>query len=267
MLPYVELLGKQIPMYGVCLMTGILIAGVFAYLESKKRGVIPENLIIIAATAIGLGMVGAKGMYIIVSYSPAELIGIIKEKNFSLLLQGGFVFYGGLIFGILGAVLGCKMASVQIGDYENIVVKYIPLAHAFGRIGCFCAGCCYGAPADGGWGVVYSNPLSNAPTGMELLPVQLYEAFFNVVVFIVLWSIDKRNPENKVMLPMYLGIYAVERFILEFLRFDKERGFLWGISTSQLISIVLFIMAIVLFVIRFRKNKKQCQSRSKDVFY
>ena len=123
MLPYVELLGKQIPMYGVCLMTGILIAGVFAYLESKKRGVIPENLIIIAATAIGLGMVGAKGMYIIVSYSPAELMGIIKEKNFSLLLQGGFVFYVGVIFGILGAVLGCKMASVQIGDYENIVVK------------------------------------------------------------------------------------------------------------------------------------------------
>ncbi len=262
MFPYIEILGRQIPMYGVCLMAGILIAAIFAYLESKKRGMIPENLIIIAVTAIGLGMVGAKGMYIIVSYSPAELMNIIKGKDFSLLIQGGFVFYGGLIFGILGAVLGCKIASAKIGDYENVMVKYIPLAHAFGRMGCFCAGCCYGAPTDEVWGVVYSNPLSNAPTGVELLPVQLYESFFNIVVFIILWAIDKRNPENGVMLPMYLGIYAIGRFILEFLRFDKERGFLRGISTSQLISIVLFITAIVLFVIRFRKRKRQYQSHS-----
>lgn len=89
-------------------------------------------------------------------------------------LLGGFVFYGGLFGALLAAFLYCRTSRISFSAVLTQLLPVIPLIHAFGRIGCFCSGCCYGRPSQR-FGIAFSHALA-APNGVKLLPVQLYEA-------------------------------------------------------------------------------------------
>ncbi len=261
MFPYFKIYNKIIPLYGLCITIGIIFAAAFMILDCKKRKLLWEDGVIISATGLGMGFLGAKLLYIFVTFTPMQLIQIIKNGNFNEISNGGFVFYGGLIFGILGAFLGAKIAKAQLKSFENILVKEIPFVHGFGRIGCFFAGCCYGKPTDSVFSVVFTRPISDVPTGICLIPVQIYEAFFNFVLFMTLAIIDIKKPNNKFILPLYLSMYSVERFIIEFFRYDYVRGGICGLSTSQWISIGIFVSALMLGIKRINniENKsRQC---------
>ena len=127
-----------------------------------------------------------------------------------------------------------------------------PLFHTFGRIGCFLGGCCYGIPCD--FGFVYTqNPIAMA-NGVRRFPVQLLEALFCFFLFLLLFSLFRRGRCKNRLLALYLGIYSVGRFFLEYLRGDDYRGFLWGLSTSQLISILL-LTGVLLYLAAARHKK------------
>ena len=248
MFPYLDIMNIKIPMYGICLTLGIFCSFFFALKECKKEKLVSEDLIIIAATGLLLGLTGAKITYIFITFSFTDLINIISMRNFDLIINGGFVFFGGLIGGILGAVLGAKIAKTKLRLYENILVKAIPLSHAFGRIGCLCAGCCYGKPSDSILSVTYTHPISDAPTGIPLIPIQAYEAILNLIIFVILIFVDKKYPKNNILPFLYIGLYSIIRFITEFFRYDAIRGTVGVLSTSHVIAIILLaISAILLF--------------------
>lgn len=251
MQPYIEILGKTFPMYGMCIVMGMLVAALFMVYDCKKNNVLWENAVIIGLFGVVVGFLGAKLLYLFVTYTPGEIIDIIKEGELDTVLNSGFVFYGGLIFGIAGAFLGAKFLKVSVWDYENVLIKIIPLVHGFGRIGCFCAGCCYGKTTDSPVHVIFEEPISDAPVGVPLIPVQLYEAGFNFALFFVLWFID-RKLNSKLLLPIYILAYGIERFAMEFLRDDEIRGIYFGLSTSQWISLGMCLIG-VLFLL-YRKN-------------
>ncbi len=248
MFPYFNVMNRLVPAYGVCVVLGILVASAFVFFRCRASGLCFENALIIGVTGIGIGLACAKILYLFVSFSLSEIIVFIKSGDFSVIANGGFVFYGGFIGGVIGALIGAKIAGVKIVDYENSLCMAIPIAHFFGRIGCFCAGCCYGKPCSAEIGVIYTNPIGYAPTGVPLLPVQLYEAVYNLIIFVILFLIDK-NTKRK-LLPYYLMLYAAGRFVLEFFRYDCVRGMYFGLSTSQLISVALIFVSIILFVFR-----------------
>lgn len=253
MLPFIKIFGFTVPMYSLCIEVGIFFAVLFLFYDCKHKNLLWNDAVIIGVTGIGIGFAGAKLMYVITAYSPHEIGEIILGGKWEYITNGGFVFYGGFIFGIVGAVVGTRITGSSLSVYENVLIKLIPLVHSFGRFGCFCAGCCYGKPTKAGFGVVYTNPVSDAPCGIELLPVQLYEAVFNLLLFAVMVLIDKKNPSNRILLPVYLLGYSIERFIIEYFRYDEIRGsFLW-LSTSQWISVGLFMAG--LFVILIRRKK------------
>lgn len=254
MLPYLNIFGKQIPMYGLMIVSGILLSALLMVADCRRRRLLWEDAVIIGTTGLGCGMVGAKLLYIFVTFTPAELLKIVIDGKTGLLLRGGFVFYGGLIAGVLGAVLGARLAKEKLSRFENVLIKAIPLSHAFGRVGCFFAGCCYGKPTESAFSVVYQNPISDAPRGVPLMPVQLYEAAFDLVLFAVFWAIDKKYPKNHMLLPLYLILYSIERFLMEFLRYDAVRGGIFGLSTSQWISLLLFSLGA--WIIIYRKQRK-----------
>ncbi len=255
MLPYICFLGKTVRMYGLCIAVGMVVAGFFMAFECKKKKLLWENALIAMATAIGTGFIGSKILYLAVTFTPQELLEIIKQGKTHDILSGGFVFYGGLICGVLGALLGIRVANCRMTDYENVLIKTVPLAHGFGRIGCFCAGCCYGKPTAGILHVIYSHPVSDAPVGVPLVPVQLYEALFNFILFFVLLAIDRKYPKNRILLPVYILAYSAERFIIEFFRYDAARGFWLGLSTSQWISAAVFAAGAVLLAVRVSQKK------------
>lgn len=238
------------------MMLGILIAGVLAICLGKKRGVLLEDILIVGAIAIGFALVCGGLLYIFVTYSLSEIWAMIKSCNFEF-LTSGIVFYGGLIGGIFGALLGCKIAGCKLSTLESVVIPFIPLGHAIGRIGCMMAGCCHGMEYTGFLSVYYTNSITGLSPEQGYFPVQGLEALLNVGVclFLIWYERRKRRPMD--LLFAYLGLYAVERFVLEYFRGDSIRGIYFGLSTSQWISVGLLAVSAVHFLFLRRRMAKK----------
>ncbi len=132
----------------------------------------------------------------------------------------------------------------------------IALGQAIGRIGCFMAGDDYGSPTHLPWAVTFTHPdaaeIGGAPLGVPLHPVQLYESLICLAIFFFLvWMTRRKRFDGQIIL-LYSGLYAVARFLLEFVRGDADRGFLLGglLSTSQFIALAVLLLVIPLFVKR-----------------
>ena len=157
------------------------------------------------------------------------------------------MFYGSLIGGLLMVYIYCRKYKVSIPDLSVVVVPTIPLIHAFGRLGCFFAGCCYGIQYGGPASITFkSSPV--APNGVSLFPVQLVESAINLVIFMVLILYRRKNRNYKGIIILYLLLYSVSRFALEFVRGDIIRGFIFGLSTSQWISLLIIIFITAYYI-------------------
>lgn len=255
MLPFINVFGLNIPMYGLMMAVGFIGGSGIAYIRARRVGLIGENLIIILACALGCAILGGGLLYVLVTYTPTEIIALIKEGNWNAMT--GIVFYGALIGGTLGALLGSVIARDDIRNYLDVAVPIVPLGHAFGRIGCFCAGCCYGRPTNSAIGVVYARAVGGAPSGVRLLPVQLFEAGADIIVFLILISVSAKTKSRYLTTCLYCILYGIVRFILEFYRYDSIRGMAAGLSTSQWISIVMVAGGIIGAVIIYLKSVGQ----------
>lgn len=255
MLPFIDVFGLNIPMYGLMMAIGFIGGSTIAYIRARRVGLIGENLIIILACALGCAILGGGLLYVLVTYTPTEIIALIKEGNWNAMT--GIVFYGALIGGTLGALLGSVIAGDDIRNYLDVVVPIVPLGHAFGRIGCFCAGCCYGRPTDSAIGVIYTQAVGGAPPGVRLLPVQLFEADADIIIFLILISVSAKTKSRYLTTCLYCILYGIARFILEFYRYDSIRGIAAGLSTSQWISIAMVAGGIIGAVIIYLKSVGQ----------
>ena len=130
----------------------------------------------------------------------------------------------------------------------NVITPGFAIFHVFGRMGCFFGGCCYGKIAT--WGIaLYDEP------GVLRIPIQLIESGCILLIFIVLLYIDKKI-KNISLLSVYLAMYAICRFVLEFFRGDAIRGIWWGISTSQIISLLILLALLIRFIFKRKPMKK-----------
>lgn len=246
MLPYISFGDRLIPMYGVCMVVGILISSYIAFMRTKQADGDSNSLIVVTASAIGCGLFGAKLLYIAVTYGVGNALRQVLSGDFSCLIEGGQVFYGGLIGGIVGAILGAWFTHDNLALYCDAIVPCIPLGHAFGRLGCFFAGCCYGMPYEG----IGSLSFPAVGINYQTFPVQLLEMAINIGIFVYLIFYTHKGHKRYHVLYLYLMIYAISRFTLEFMRGDLVRGISNGLSTSQWISIGLFIISILLMLPR-----------------
>ncbi len=151
---------------------------------------------------------------------------------------GGSVFYGGLLGGLLFGFIYIKKSKLELFYYDAATVQ-IPLFHCFGRIGCFLSGCCYGIESK--FGLTYTKAIVDSANGVSRFPVQLLEAGYNILLFILLYKLFKKNKFKGKLINVYLFLYPIGRFIFEFFRGDNYRGFIFGLSTSQIISIIILI--------------------------
>ena len=191
------------------------------------------------------GVVGSKVLFAITQIP--WLIKHFSIENMILLIpQSGFVFYGGL-FGVIFTLMFLTRndADMRKKVFE-ISVPAMPLFHAFGRIGCFLAGCCYGKKL--------STPIVIGTIEFARIPVQIIESMAEFILFIVLFILSKKNRDID-LLRIYLVIYAVICFADEFLRGDKIRGIYGGVSTAQWISlIILFVYGFEYIKGRYSKK-------------
>lgn len=198
------------------------------------------------------GFIGAKILFCIVEYESflADPLGTFISGN-------GFVVYGGIIGGVAGAYLYCKKKGHDFLRYFDLIMPSIALAQGFGRIGCFLAGCCYGMETDLPVGVVFTHS-ELAPNGVKLLPTQLMSSAGDFLIAIVLIILAKKITEKGKIGILYVILYSVGRFTVEFFRNDA-RGSIGALSTSQFISIFTFVAGVIIYIWISKRNKKESE--------
>ncbi len=258
MLPFIEITDElRLPSYGVMAVLGFVLAlAVAFYVAGIVR--VHEYDVLFASLYAGLGLIiGAKVVYFItVIPTIADNWEVYQSDLMRLFFDGfgGFVFYGGLIGTLIGIYVYSRLQRMPVGPFYDIVVTAIPVMHGIGRIGCLMAGCCYGCEYDGTFSITFpDNEIIPEVSGVERFPMQPIEVVFNLILFIVLFTLVKRRVlRNGRILGVYLMAYPLMRFILEFYRGDEIRGHFSGFSTSQWISLILF--PIGCYIVFAKKN-------------
>ena len=245
-----------IHLYGVMIALGVLACFLVLFYLGKKKGLVPTFVDFVfynAVFAIAFGFFSATLFQATYNY--------IDDPEMGFTLGNGFTFIGGLIGGVISFLavyfLFRKKLSGNLLQVLPIAPCVITIAHAFGRIGCAFAGCCYGMETDS----VISMYNHNA----YRIPVQLYESFFLFILFGVLTLLYLKK-DFKQTLPVYLVTYGIFRFIIEYFRGD-ERGKLFGsdiISPSQFWSILMVVIGISLFFILKPLFAKQSNKLKED---
>ena len=259
---YIDFLGRRIPSYGLLITTGIVLANLLALLFRKKLKIDTDNLILLEAYMIIGMLAGSKVLFLITVIPYIDWSRFFEPSYFQMLMQGGFVFYGGLFGALLMILLAGKFHKIDAVYYIKKVIFLCPFAHAFGRLGCFMAGCCYGIPYHGPGAVVFPEN-SFAVPGIELFPVQLLEAGTLMVISLILGILTIRF-ESDYTIEAYLILYGIDRFLLEYLRYDEGRGIYGPFSTSQWISLVAITVAIIVLIIRRHRNSLQIKGSTPE---
>ena len=266
MLPYFTAFGQQISSYTLMAVIGFFSMWLAAWIATRKQKDIDQNHVPHIALAAMAGLfICAHILYGIVNFG--ILIRAAKD-HFSLLhsfgdyamlfvsVFGGMVFYGGLFGAIVGAVMYIRAVKLPSFPYMDVMAFCIPLFHGFARIGCFLSGCCYGMECR--FGVIYHHSLEPAANGVSRFPVQLLESGLEFVLFAVIVMLYVKRKLRTKLLYVYLLSYSVIRFFDEFLRGDRIRGFVGSLSTSQLISVILFVSVMIILIVRSVNGKKNC---------
>lgn len=259
--------------YGLMIGIGALLAIFVSEWRAKRRGLDGELVFSAAVWGLLAGLLGAKLTFIISN------IKLLFTNPSYVLGTNGFTVYGGVVLGIIVGGLIVKRKKVDVPVYLDLVIPQIALAQGFGRIGCFLAGCCYGKPTDSHFGVVFPVE-AIAPSGIPLIPTQLISAAGDFLIFAILLLLsnfatdylkvrkgeeellDKDAVTKKLRLfqslsmsGMYLILYGIGRFAIEFLRADPRRTAL-GLTSNQYVSIVFVIAGLALIFYGYKRAQK-----------
>jgi phosphatidylglycerol:prolipoprotein diacylglycerol transferase len=241
-----------IRMYGLMIGIGFLLAIYLASRRAKKEGLNPDLILDMGVYLLLAAIIGSRILYVLTTLqeftrNPLDVFAIWK---------GGLVFYGGLLAAVPIGIWYVRKHGLPVWQTADITAPYVALGHAFGRLGCFFAGCCYGAPCSGPVCITFSDPHSLAPQGVPLFPTQLMESGGEFLIFGMLLILRRYKKFDGQLFWLYLVFYAILRFTIEFFRGDIVRGVYFGglISTSQIIAMVMALTAVVMLGRGWRKK-------------
>jgi phosphatidylglycerol:prolipoprotein diacylglycerol transferase len=243
--------------YGVLLAAAYLLGLKFATVRARTRGLDQTRILDLGIYIIISALVGAKLLLLITEWrtftsNPGELL---------TLARSGGVFYGGLILAVGIALWYIRRIGLPLWTTCDVFAPGIALGHIVGRLGCLFAGCCYGKPTTAPWAITFTDPFAasnvGTPLNEPLHPTQLYEAGAEAVILLLLLATESRGRRfSGRTFWLYMLLYAVSRFVIEFYRGDP-RGTVGTFSTSQFISLVLAPLSIVMLIYLSRRREPE----------
>jgi phosphatidylglycerol:prolipoprotein diacylglycerol transferase len=240
--------------YGVLLAAAYLLGLKLAMARAQARGLDQARVLDLGIYIIISALIGAKLLLVV-----TDLGTFINDPSALIsLARSGGVFYGGLILAVVVALLYIRRIGLPLWTTCDVFAPGIALGHVVGRMGCFFAGCCWGKPTDVPWAITFTNPFAAAnvgtPLNVPLHPTQLYEAGAEALILWFLLATERRGrPYPGRTFWLYMLLYAISRFIIEFYRNDP-RGTVLMFSTSQFISLLLAPLAVVMLVALSRRR-------------
>jgi phosphatidylglycerol---prolipoprotein diacylglyceryl transferase len=262
-IPEFELLGRHIgplsiPSYGLILFVAFVVALWIVARQAERQRMDPAVLTDLGIYSLLGGLVGAKLLLVVVDWK--EYLRQPSELK-SILFSGG-VFYGGLIGGIAAAIWYVHRRKLPLWRTLDVLAPAVVIGQAVGRFACLAAGCCFGKETHVPWAIVYhdmyaARQIPELPLDTPVHPSPLYESIAAGLIFaVLLWMVPRKRFHGQLALT-YAVLYSAARFVLEYFRGDKVRGFVFGgmFSTSQLISIVLILAALALMPYLLKNNR------------
>ncbi len=247
-----EAFGFPVYTYGVLLAAAYLLGLQFALRRARKRGLDPNRVMDLGIWIIISALVGAKLLLLVVEFDTYR-----HPAEFWTLMRSGGVFYGGLIAAVVVALWYLRHYRMPMWTVTDVFAPGIALGHVVGRMGCFFAGCCFGRPTGVPWAITFHDTFAarnvGTPLNVPLHPTQLYEASAELLILGLLLASERQGrqfPGRTFWLYMFL--YGVSRFVIEFYRGD-QRGMIGMLSTSQFVSVILVPLAIVMLVVLGRR--------------
>ena len=217
----------QLYTYGALLATAFLTAIYTAMRAGEREGIKPEFIADAGILVILSSIIGARLFYVIFYDFQNTLE---HPRELLKLQQTGLVFYGGLILAVVAGIVFCRFRKVSVPVIVDIAAPSVALGQAIGRVGCFMSGCCYGKPASVAWAVTFPY-LEHARH-----PTQIYESIATFTIFLALITFRKRRTRVGQVAWLYVVLYSLCRFGLEFMRGDNPELAL-GMTVSQIVSL------------------------------
>jgi phosphatidylglycerol:prolipoprotein diacylglycerol transferase len=241
--------------YGVMLALSFLMGIYLASFRAKKRGVDVQFILDLSVYIILAAVVGSRLAYIIFHLSDYNSI-----VDMFALWQGGATLYGGLVLSVAVSLIFSLKRKISFWQLADIIAPSIALGIVFTRIGCFLSGCCFGAPTELPWGIVFP-PISPAGIyarslamgSIALHPTQLYASLASLGIVLALLLLEGRflkKPGS--VFGLFLVLYGISRFSIDFFRFYESNMIAFGLSLNQVLSVVLFLFGIWLLARRAR---------------
>ena len=220
--------------YGLLVAIGFVIALSLAGRFARQAGLKQEDVLNLGMYCAIAGIAGAKLLML-------THIGSVSEIFTTETLRAGGDFFGGLILALIVAAVYMRIKHLPLLPTADVFAPGLALGHGIGRVGCFAAGCCYGVQTRLPWAVTFTDPDANgAPLNAPIHPTQIYEALAEAVIFgILYWRIRKAHNPGQII-GLYLILYGVARFLVEFVRYHEQGNLLGGpLDTSQWIALGL----------------------------
>ncbi len=247
MKPEVELLGISIKTFGVCFALGFLACGTLVARRLRELGKPVDWAYEITFAALLGGVVGARGYYVIQNYDQVkhDLIGSIFSGS-------GLVWYGGAIGGAIGVIAWMRWRDMLELRAFDMCATALALGYAIGRIGCQVSGDGdYGIRSSLPWAMGYPHGTLPTPPGVRVQPTPIYETLAMCLLAWLLWKLRDRVRPG-VVFALYLVGSGLERFLVEFIRRNKE--VLAGLTTPQLESLALLAIGLLWLAVMVRRG-------------
>jgi phosphatidylglycerol:prolipoprotein diacylglycerol transferase len=249
--------------YGLMMALAVFAGLLLAVRLAPRAGIPRENMWNFGVYMALAGLIGSRLMYYAAEWryyseNPKQLF------TWASLQAGGF-FHGGLILAVLLGIWLVRREALSFMGLADAATPGIALGLAIARLGCFCAGCCWGKPADVTWAVTFTDPYAQrvvgVPLNIALHPTQLYESALAAVICIVLLLLWRRRAFPGQIFAAFLLLYGAGRFGLEFWRDDPRGPFFLdaALSTPQLISVILFVVGVVVWLRQSRPRREPPQ--------
>lgn len=239
--------------YGLFVALGFFVGLVVTLRFGKAEGFSSQQIMDMGFLMIVCAVVGSRALYVLMNLSyylrqPLEMFKI---------WQGGLVFSGGVICVVITMVWYTRkhgLSLLRIGDLWSPATA---IGQGIGRIGCFMAGCCYGAPVDLPWAVVFTDPNCLAPLNVPIHPTQVYSALTGFLIFGILLVIRSRKAFEGQVFVWYLILHSTARLFLERFRGDERTVLLEsGMTLTQLISLIILLTAVVMLIILKSRHRR-----------
>lgn len=238
--------------YGFLIAIGFLACVYVIRKLAEKAQLNVERVLDLTFWLLLVGFLGARVLFILTRFSYFMEAPLDMFKVW----EGGLVFFGGPLACVPYLIWYVRRHKLPVWRTADAMIPGLVIAHMFGRFGCLAAGCCYGKPTGGEWGIrLHSDLVEPALQGVPLHPTQLYEASALLILFLGLLYLTRHKRFDGQVILTYFMAYPIIRSVVEIFRGDLIRGFVIDdlLSTSQFISILIFFASALLLVFRLRQ--------------